>query len=71
MDKPTRKGCHDEIVRLLNLLFYSKTNETDKNNINQSLKIELGTLARLEDKARAEADQRKVDREARKYGIKR
>ena len=50
MEKVTIQACHEELVRLLRILFYSKVIEKDKDIILQSVKCTLESLAKCENK---------------------
>lgn len=71
MEKVTIQACHEELVRLLRILFYSKVSEKDKDIILQSVKCTLESLAKCEKKKQEEAERRRADREARKLGMRR
>lgn len=68
--KVTSKECYDEMVRLLRLYFYSKTDKEDNENILKSIKPILENLAEIEKQKLELQEQRRAAREAQKIGLK-
>lgn len=69
--KYTAKDCHEEIVRLLRIYFYSKITEEEKDKILQSVKQNLESLAKIEEYKSFQAEERRAKKEAAKLGIRR
>ena len=67
----TIQECYDELIELLNIYFYQKTDEDDKQRILKEVKLNIEYLAKLKADKMARAEARRADREARKLGIRR
>lgn len=73
MTKPkyTAKDCHEEMVRLLRLYFYSKATTEEKDKILECVKQNLESLAKIEEYKNFQAEEKRARKEAEKLGIRR
>lgn len=67
----TIKACYEEMERVLKIYLYQNHSKDEEKVFRETLKSTIETKGRLEQKKMQEAEERRADRYARSYGVRR